>query len=830
MQDPIQSSIVNLSELETGNVGIVVKLTGRGAFKRRLTEMGFTRGAQVEVIKNAPLRDPIEYKILNYNISLRRAEAEMIEVSVPVTEAGDVLFLGSENAEKFNLFVQKPSISVALVGNPNAGKTTLFNSLSHANEHVGNYSGVTVDAKHASFKHKGYVIDLVDLPGTYSISSFSPEEIYVRTHLLEAMPDLVLNVVDAGNLHRNLFLTTQLIDMDLQIVMALNMYDDLKNRGDKLDFDHLGRMMGIPIVPTIASKNQGLIDLLDAIVDTFEGKNDTIRHIHIQYGKPLDKAIAEVQYQIKIPKNQELTNRISSRFMAIKLLEKDKEIAQALFKFSNQVGINETVDHWVNKIESHLKEDTHSLISEAKYAYIRGALKETLKENKAQVIDKTRKIDKIITHKYLGFPIFFGLLWLMFQSTFTIGNYPMEWIEMLVSYAQQVATYWISPGPFKDLLVDGIIGGVGGVVVFLPNILLLFFFISLMEDTGYMARAAFIMDKLMHTIGLHGKSFIPLIMGFGCNVPAIMATRTIENRSERILTILINPLMSCSARLPVYVLIASAVFPNHAGNAIFVMYLSGIVLAGMMSILFKKLFFRKVETPFVMELPPYRMPVMRGTLRHMWHKGAEYLNKMGGVILIASILIWALGYFPLDKPSEKLMEAEKVNLEQAYQMQEISLQYKDSLSQKISQDYYNQRLAQSYIGRFGKLIEPVIAPLGFDWRIGVSLISGMPAKEIIVSTMGVLFKDSHGETVEMQDKIRSQVYQTGPKAGAPLFNGITAFSFLLFVLIYFPCVATLSAVRKETGSWKWPAFMLFYTSILAYSVSFLFYQISNLIL
>jgi len=822
---------LNLSEIYTGKKAIIVKLSGRGAFKRRLSEMGFTRGTVVEVVKNAPLRDPIEYKVLGYNVSLRRAEAEMIEIEPYVKFEMKEDFNGSEFADPFKSFKPSTEINIALVGNPNAGKTTLFNLLSNEHQHVGNYSGVTVGATASKLKYKNYTINLVDLPGTYSISSYSPEEVYVRNHLLDELPDIVLNVVDSGNLHRNLFLTTQLIDMDLQLVMALNMYDDIESNGDVLNYQHLGGMLGFPMVPTVASKKKGIEELLETIIKVFEGREEAVRHIHIKYGKPLDKAIGEIANLIKIPENHSVTDRISSRFVAIKLLEKDKEIEKTLDEFSNKKAIINLVEKWIKKIESHFDEDTHSMVSDAKYGFIRGALKETLKESKREKNDKTRKLDNFITHRIWGFPIFVFIIWLMFQSTFILGSYPMGWIESLVSSLGGFVDMFLSDGPLKDLLIDGVINGVGGVIIFLPNILILFFFISLMEDTGYMARAAFIMDKLMHKIGLHGKSFIPLIMGFGCNVPAIMATRTIENRSERILTILINPFMSCSARLPVYVLITVAIFPENPGNMIFLMYVIGIAVAAIMSIVFKKMFFRKDETPFVMELPPYRKPIWTGTVRHMWSKAQEYLKKMGGIILIASIIVWALGYFPINSIDKENLEKELININLDYKNNSISEETKEINTFNAKLLYKNEQLSNSYIGWFGKAIEPAIKPLGFDWRMGVSIIAGIPAKEIIVSTMGVLFTSTgtepEGKEDVMSSKISSQVHLSGDKKGEILFTSISAFSFLLFILIYFPCIATLSAVRKETGTWTWPAFMFFYTTALAYFLSFSFYQIAT---
>ncbi len=822
----MENNKLYLSDLKTGQTAFIKKVTGRGAFKRRLYEMGFTRTAQVTVIKNAPLKDPIEYEILGYNISLRRSEAEKIEVETPQTQ--DTEYHSCDLKDSFQGFKSQTEINIALVGNPNAGKTSLFNKLTKANEHVGNYSGVTVGSKTHSIQYKNYKINFVDLPGTYSISSFSPEEVYVRSQLIEASPDIVLNVIDSGNLYRNLFLTTQVLDMDLPIIVALNMYDDLEKKGNQLNYTFLGKMLGIPMVPTVASKNKGINSLLDKIVQVFEGKEPDIRHIHINYGKDIEKAIQNIQQVLKTG-NEWLTDAISSRFIAIKLLENDKEIQHTIADCKNLEDIQNTTQKEIQQLEARYQNDTHALISDAKYAFIRGALKETFVENQEKAVSINQKIDRYITHKYLGFPIFIAILWLMFQSTFWLGSYPMDWIDALVSSINEMVGTYMPDGMLKDLITDGIISGVGGVIIFLPNILILFFFISLMEDTGYMARAAFIMDKLMHKIGLHGKSFIPLIMGFGCNVPAILATRTIENRSERFLTILINPFMSCSARLPVYVLITAVAFPNQAGNVIFLIYIIGIVLAALMALLFKKALFSKSETPFVMELPPYRLPIVKVTLKNMWSKAYEYLRKMGGVILVASIIVWALGYFPLNEEHQQVYEQQQAQIEQDFQAQNITEAQRDSVLSELQLNYQNERLSESYIGRMGKSIEPAITPLGFDWRIGISILSGVPAKEIVVSTMGVLFKTDTEESEDnLTQKLKQQVHQSGIDKGKPLFDSITAFTFLLFVLIYFPCIATMSAVQKEMGSWKWALFLFVYTTVLAYGVSFIFYQVAHL--
>lgn len=832
---------MTLFDLQQGETGIITKIRGRGAFRKRIIEMGFIKGEKVKVLRHAPMRDPIEYEIKGYLVSLRGSEAMQIEV---VTEkeaykSKTTGYNGILNGEVLKQEVKEKikTINVALVGNPNSGKTTLFNYASGAREHVGNYSGVTVDSKEAVIKFNDYTINIVDLPGTYSLSAFTPEELFVRKHILGTQPDIVLNVIDASNLERNLFLTTQLIDMDIKIVVALNMYDELKAKGDKFNYESLGSMLGMPFVPTVASKGRGIKELFERIIDVYEDKAPCLRYININHGTSLESAIEIIQD--KIWKNKTLTDRVSSRFYAIKILEKDEGVRFTLSKWENYPEIMVESEQQIKKLENLYNEDVSTLISEAKYGFISGALKETYTWNPMSRKKKTDTeiIDTFITHKIFGFPIFIGILWLMFQGTFGLGYYPMTWIESLVEISANTVDGMMAGGMLKDLVVDGIFDGVGGVIVFLPNILFLFFFISLMEDTGYMARAAFIMDKLMHRIGLHGKSFIPLIMGFGCNVPAIMATRTLENKSDRLLTILINPFMSCSARLPVYILITSAFFPNNAGTIIFLIYLTGIIVAILMAMIFKRAFFRKTEAPFVMELPPYRMPTFKAILKHMWFKASQYLKKMGGVILVASIIIWALGYFPRNINYSKDYEQIKGDIESYYIYKTATTtdslkikaieQEKISKIQEISLIQESERQELSYIGQIGKFIEPIIKPLGFDWRMGVSLVSGIAAKEIIVSTMGVLFQVEE-DSQNIGDKLKNYTHAEGPKKGQKVFTPLVAVSFLIFILLYFPCIAVFAAVRKETASLRWALFLVFYTTALAWLLSFMVFQIGSL--
>lgn len=826
---------MRLSELQTGEKGVIIKVMGHGGFRRRIIEMGFIKGKTVEVLLNAPLKDPIKYKIMGYEISLRRQEAAMIEVmseeeareSMQETHFHDPIAEDipvSEAKLKEIASGKRRTINVALVGNPNCGKTSLFNVASGSHEHVGNYSGVTVDAKEGHFDFQGYHFRLVDLPGTYSLSAYSPEELYVRKHIIDETPDVIINVVDAGNLERNLYLTAQLIDMNVRMVVALNMYDALLHSGNTLDHKKLGQLFGVPIVPTVSRTGKGIDNLFHVIIGLYEGADfigqkeeiqdeamreyrewhdkyvpdhkygshdeethdfdgkSYIRHIHINHGPELERSIDVVKEVIC--KNENIRYKYSTRFLAIKLLENDKDIEQRVIStLPNGEEVIRVRDKEAERIRLSMNEDSEQAITDAKYGFITGALKETYTEKNQNTEMFTRIVDSIVTHKIWGFPIFFVFLYLMFECTFVFGEYPKGWIEWLVEQIASLAETFMPAGPLKDLIVDGIIGGVGGVIVFLPNILFLYIFISFMEDSGYMARAAFIMDKIMHKMGLHGKSFIPLIMGFGCNVPAIMASRIIESRKSRLVTILINPLISCSARLPIYLVMIGAFFPSKASLVLLSIYVTGILLAVLMARLFSRFIVRGDDAPFVMELPPYRMPTAKSVLRHTWEKGAQYLKKMGGIIMIASVIIWFLGYYP-------------------------------------NHDAYSTTAEQqenSYIGQIGKAIEPVIEPLGFDWKMGVGILSGIGAKELVVSTLGVLYTNDDGiESVDLADRI-------------PI-TPLVAYGYMLFVLIYFPCIATVAAIKNESGSWKWAAFTICYTTLLAWIVAFLVHQVGGIFL
>ena len=827
----MENNNIYLTDLHDNDVAVITKVNGQGPFRKRITEMGFVKGKTVKVIKNAPLQDPVEYEIMGYNISLRRSEASLISVSREKnghqTRLNGFKATAALNGEKIQNREKTKKIHVALVGNPNCGKTTLFNYASGSHERVGNYGGVTVDAKEGILKQNGYALKVTDLPGTYSITEYTPEELFVRNHLMESKPDVVVNVIDASNLERNMFLTTQLIDMNLKVVVALNMYDELEKKGVEIRYRELGKMLGIPIVPTVAVKNKGIKALISKITAVYEDKDPTVHSVNIHYGNSVEDSIAKIQPLIE--KNKDIAGQFSTRYLAIKLLENDTPTLQLLQHCSNRNIIAAQAKVEIHKLEAEFGEHPETVITDAKYGFIEGALRETITDNNEIVLPKKRDIDRILTHKFWGFPVFIFFMWLMFQATFTLGNYPMEWIDASVGYLGDFISSIMPSGALHDLIVDGIIGGVGGVIVFLPNILILFFFISLMEDTGYMARVSFIMDRLMHKIGLHGKSFIPLLMGFGCNVPAVMATRTLENRKDRIMTMLITPFMSCSARLPVYVLIISAFFSKNQGLVLFAIYAIGIVMAILVALLLKSTFFSKQDVPFVMELPPYRFPTLRNTTAHMWHKGSQYLKKMGTFILLASILIWGLSYYPrhvdysADYDTQISKIAANTNLTEAEKQTQIT---------DVELTKASEHQEKSYIGRMGKFIEPAIQPLGFDWKIGISIVTGLAAKEIVVSSMGVLYhasmeaSETSGNLIQ---KLQEQVYTDGKHAGQKVFTPLVAFGFMLFILIYFPCVAVIAAIKKESN-WRWAVFAMFYTTAIAWVVAFLVYQAGTLIM
>lgn len=801
---------MRLSDLKTGQSAVIVKILGHGAFRKRVMEMGFVKGRKITAILAAPLSDPVKYRLMNYEVSLRRSEASMIEI-IPLEKDNEKEILKNQakpetlhhaefdpassltiedddiNSAKREAFEGlRHTINVALIGNPNCGKTSLFNIASGAKEHVGNYSGVTVDSKTGSFKQGGYTFNIVDLPGTYSLSAYSPEEHYVRHYLKENNPDVIVNVVDASNLERNLYLTTELIDMDHSMVIALNMYDELRASGSKLDYEALGKMIGVPIVPTVSRDGEGIHQLFETIIQVYEGKNPIVRHVHVKLSQDIEQTLTEIKNALKGDKS--VNQHFCARYLGIRLLERDPDVEKLVLEAKNGKEVLALRDRQVKELESmHPDEDITTMIADDKYGFISGALAETMETPKQESVTNSHIIDAFVTNRLFGFPIFLLVMFFIFWVTFYIGAFPADWIQSGVDALSSLINNHMAPGPLRDMLSNGVIGGVGGVIVFLPNILILFFFISFMEDSGYMARAAFIMDKLMHKIGLHGKSFIPLVMGFGCNVPAVMACRAIESRSSKIITVLITPFMSCSARLPIFVLLTGTFFSAHAALVFGGLYLFGAIMAMITARLLRRFWFKVDETPFVMELPPYRVPSMKTSLTHMWWKGKQYLQKMGGIILVASIIVWALDYFPLNN---------KENPDQ-----------------------------HSYLESIGLAVHPVMEPLGVGWRGTVAAVAGVPAKEIVVSTLGVLYTGSDEAT---DQALSERITAVNPATGEPDFTPASALGFMVFILLYCPCVATIVAVVKETGDWRYGAFSVVYNTLLAWVMAFSTYRLALL--
>lgn len=868
---------MKLADLHTGECGVIVKVAGHGGFRKRIIEMGFVKGKTVKVIHNAPLRDPIEYEIMGYKVSLRREEARLIEVvsqeeaeanhegqdMVPTLKPGE-----DEREELRQLLAQRMKrmaddkrrvINVALVGNPNCGKTSLFNIASGGHEHVGNYSGVTVDAKEGFFnmsvrvpkngddncnnpletdancagcalapasgraadcantEWKQYRFRIVDLPGTYSLSAYSPEELYVRRHLIDDTPDVVINVVDASNLERNLYLTTQLIDMHQQMVVALNMYDELEASGDVLDYEKLGLLLGVPMVPTVSREGKGIRQLFEKVIEVYERPNDEAlaRHIHINHGTELEQSIDRLKAIFQ--KNSELRYKYSTRYLAIKFLEGDREVQQLVETLPQHDELVAARYEESERIKQVLHESPDNALTDAKYGFIQGALKETLHtQARPQGRTLTERIDDVVTNRFWGFPIFFAVLFLIFYATFTLGSYPMDWIDWLVEKLSEFVGSSMPDGMLKDMITDGAISGVGAVIVFLPNILILYLFISLLEDSGYMARAAFITDRLMHRMGLHGKSFIPMVMGFGCNVPAIMATRTIENPKSRLVTMLVIPFMSCSARIPIYMVLIGAFFSAKQGPWIMMgLYLLGIIAAVVVARLMNKYLVKGDDLPFVMELPPYRLPTAKSVLRHTWEKGRQYLRKMGGIILVFSLIIWALNYFPAGSEQSAAAAApEPVAQAEGHAMPAEAPQAAAATPTQAEPQ-------PSYLKRLGHWVAPVFRPMGFDWRMSVGILSGVGAKELVVSTLAVMMA---GE----QD-VDADSASTDAHLSQALRNSMTpqaALAYLVFVLFYFPCIATVTAIKNESGGWKWAIFAAVYTTAFAWVASLATYWLA----
>ena len=788
---------MRLSELKTGDSAVVVKVLGYGGFRRRIIEMGFVRGQSVTVVLDAPLKDPIEYRIMGYDISLRRKEADMIvvmthEEAARLTVADDTTTVAASEIMQRAVESQHNTISVGLVGNPNSGKTSLFNTLCGRSEHVGNYSGVTVDAKRGELKYRGYTIEFTDLPGTYALSAYSPEEIYVRRHIIDNSPDIIVNTVVASNLERNLYLTTELIDISPKMVIALNMYDELERSGAKFDHEALGEMIGIPMVPVVAPTGRGIDELLSTIIALHEGRDSRERHIHINYGSVIEEALEPLNNDLRANRT-ELPAHFPPRYYAIKLIEGDHDIKQLLSSSQYYEEWQQRATEARSNIEEALATDIETALAERKYGFVSGALKETYSASEVKRNTLSDRLDAIVTHRIWGYPIFFAIMWFMFYCTFTLGAYPQEWIDMGVGWLYDKVYNLMGEGALRDMLTDGVISGVGSVLVFLPNIMILYLFISFLEDSGYLARAAFIMDKVMHRMGIHGKSFIPMVMGFGCNVPAIMACRTIECRTSRLITIMVVPFMSCSARLPIYMMIVGTFFSEWAGTALFLLYLLGILMAVVSARLMRRFMFREQEAPFVMELSPYRMPTAKTTLRHMWSKCAQYIKKMGGLILIASIAVWLLSYYPRPEFSNDDADAPR------YEM--------------------------SYMGKLGQICEPVFRPMELGWQASVAILSGIPAKEIVVSTMNVLYAHPNDDEPVGDDEL-----STGAKERiANSMSTPSAVAFLIFSLLYLPCIATIMAIASELN-WKWALSSALYNTAVAWILAWIAFHITTIIL
>lgn len=832
--------MTTLLDLAEGEEGIILKIKGRGQFRQRLMEMGFVAGKKVLVVRKAPLRDPVEYKIMGYHVSLRNSEAQLVEIAKGGQQKEFHTTNGITDGEYYNgSWVEKSKeIQVALVGNPNSGKTTFFNYASGSKEKVGNYAGVTIDSKEATYRQSGYTFSIVDLPGTYSLKSYSPEEIFVRNHIFDNKPDIIVNIVDASNLERNLYLTTQLIDMGVQMVIALNMYDELEKKGDILDIDNLGKLLGVPVVPTISSKGKGIKNLFEKIIEVYENREPNVRHVHINYDTEIENAVCALQSKIKIEENRAFTNIVSARYLALELLENDREFSKSITRCVNSSDIIQTAQKEVARLEKYYTDPVETVITDLRYGFISGALRETLKLNKVERLRKSQIIDNYLTNKYLGLPLFAVFMWITFFSTFKLGSYPKHWLEIGIREISEITSMIVPSGIVRDFLIEGIIGGVGGVLVFIPNIIILFLFIAFMEDTGYMARAVFIMDKVMHKIGLHGKSFIPLFMGFGCNVPAIMATRIIESRRDRMITMLITPFMSCSARLPVYILFISAFFANNQGSVLFLLYLLGILFAILSALLLKVIFFKKADIPFVMELPPYRIPTAKSIFKHVWFRTELYLKKIGGVILLASIAVWILSNFPKnvsysrDYKSEiaKIQDFDNLKNNESLSSPEKSRLSENQREESVKQillEQKSEKQSKSFMGIIGRSLEPVMKPLGFDWRLSVSILSGVAAKEVVVSTLGILYQS---EEKGVQNSLVEKIQSVRDPSGKKMFTPLIAFSFMLFILTYFPCIGVVAAIKRESGSWKWALFTVVYTTSVAWILSFSVYQIGSIFL
>ena len=714
-------------------------------------------------------------------------------------------------------------ISIALTGNPNSGKTTLFNGITGTRQKVGNWPGVTVEKKEGQVKRNGYDLTIIDLPGTYSLTPFSIEEIIARNFILDEHPDVVVDIIDSSNLERSLYLATQLRELDCKLVFALNMADLARERGIKIDAEKLSELLDIPVVFTVGNKNEGIDDLLNEAIRQTEMAVQVKKRRKVRYNNDIENAVTQlIEF---ITSTIEVQIDYDLRWTAIKLLENDKIIKEYILKRVGKQGedILDKTTELRRQISDLYNDDPEIIMTDERYGFIAGIIKEVVTTSTRQRVDISRNIDLVLTNRFIGFPIFFFFIWMMFQLTFSIGAYPMEWIDSLFNLLFGIIDSVLPDSLIKDLILNGMLAGVGSVIVFLPNILILFFFIAIFEDTGYMSRSAFLMDKIMHLIGLHGKSFIPMLMGFGCNVPAVMAARTLESEKDRILTILITPFMSCSAKLPIYIVLTGAFFGPKAGTVIFAVYLVGIILSIISGRLFRTILLRGADAPFVMELPPYRVPMFKSLLIHMWDRGKVFLKKMTGIILFGSVIVWILSTFPLNVEysmdyEAKIAEIKSMTNQPANTMEtqenSSTIANKESEIARLKNARRAEKVEKSYMGAIGKFLAPIFKPIGVDWRGSVALLSGFVAKEIVVSTLAVLHSVDRSQK---RDALKTALHSSG-------MTPLSALAMMLFVLLYLPCIATVAAISRETGSFRWMAFSILYSTSVAWIVAFMVYQ------
>ena len=716
--------------------------------------------------------------------------------------------------------MHQKSITIALAGNPNSGKTTTFNNITGTRQKVGNWPGVTVEKKEGTVNKFGYDLTIIDLPGTYSLTPFSIEEIIARNFVLEECPDVVIDIIDSSNLERSLYLATQLREIDCKVIFALNMADMAESRGIIIDAKKLSELLNVPVVFTIGNKNEGINNLLKEAVKLAKSSAKIPQERKVRYNRDIENSISKLQSLIELKIAEKLP--YNTRWTAIKLLEDDKIVKKRILEKAGDKAekiLKEALSQR-SYLRDRFDDEPEIIMTDERYGFIAGIIKEVHTTSIKERIDISRNIDLILTNRFIGFPIFFIFIWGMFQITFSFGAYPMEWIETGVGFLSSTLDGLLPESLFKDLLLNGIIAGVGSVIIFMPNIMILFFCIAIFEDTGYMSRAAFLMDKIMHLIGLHGKSFIPMLMGFGCNVPAIIAARTLESDKDRILTILITPFMSCSAKLPIYIVLAGTFFGVRAGTVIFSIYLVGIVLSILTGRIFRSTLLKGADAPFVMELPPYRVPMLKSLLIHMWDRSKMFLKKMGGIILIGSVVVWALSAFPRNTEYSFDYNGEIKKIKASYETgikagnvdNKILEKKKDADILEITRAQRAEQVEKSYMGRIGKTISPLFSPIGIDWRGGVALLTGFVAKEIVVSTMAVLHAAE-----EESDALKNALLSSG-------MTPLSALSMMIFVLLYLPCLATVAAIKRETGSFKWMFFSIAYNTSIAWFAAFCVYQ------